>query len=130
MDQEAPEKRIAKVDTLAGLDARRPKGRMLWITRLRNMVIAVCVLLSAASAGCTTTGHPSSHDVQVPDVTGQSSADAIAALQNLGLVTHTQQEPDSSVPPGHVINTDPKANTTVGKGSAVTVNVSTGPEQR
>ena len=116
------------MDTLALVDARRPKGRVSCITRLRNVVITVCVLLSAASAGCTTTvGHPTPHDVQVPDVTGQPSADAIAALQNLGLITHTQQKPDSSVPPDHVIDTDPKANTTVGRGSAITVNVSTGP---
>ena len=46
-------------------------------------------------------------DVQVPDVKGQASADAIAALQNAGFKTRTQQKPDSTVPPDHVINTDP-----------------------
>ena len=98
---------------------------------IRNLIITVCVLLLAASAGCTTTpGHPSTRDVQVPDVTGQLSADAIASLQKLGLVVSTQQKPDFSVPPGHVINTDPKANTAVGAGAEITVNVSTGPEQR
>jgi eukaryotic-like serine/threonine-protein kinase len=34
------------------------------------------------------------------------------------------------VPPDHVINTDPKGNQTVGAGSEITINVSTGPEQR
>ena len=52
-------------------------------------------------------------DVQVPDVKGQASADAIAALQNAGFKTRTQQKPDSTVPPDHVINTDPDADTSV-----------------
>ncbi len=69
-------------------------------------------------------------DVQVPDVQGQLSADAIAALQNRGFATRTQQQPDSSVPPDHVIDTDPAANTAISPGDEITVNVSTGPEQR
>ena len=40
----------------------------------------------------------------------QASADAIAALQNNGFKTRTQQKPDSTVPPDHVIGTDPGAN--------------------
>ncbi len=69
-------------------------------------------------------------DVQVPDVKGQASADAIAALQNAGFKTRTQQKPDSAVPPDHVINTDPDADTSVSAGDEITINVSTGPEQR
>ena len=69
-------------------------------------------------------------DVQVPDVRGQASADAIAALQNRGFRTRTQQKPDSTVPPDHVIDTEPDANTSVGAGDEITINVSTGPEQR
>ena len=38
------------------------------------------------------------------------SADAIATLQNRGFKTRTQQKPDSTVPPDHVIDTDPAAN--------------------
>ena len=37
-------------------------------------------------------------DVQVPDVRGQVSADAIAALQNHGFKTRTLQKPDSTDP--------------------------------
>ena len=69
-------------------------------------------------------------DVQVPDVRDQASADAIAALQNRGFKTRTQQKPDSTVPPDHVIGTDPGANASVSAGDVITVNVSTGPEQR
>ena len=49
-------------------------------------------------------------DVQVPDVRGQVSADAIAALQNKGFKIRTQQKPDNTVPPDHVISTDPAGN--------------------
>ena len=61
---------------------------------------------------------------------GQASADAIAALQNHGFKTRTQQKPDSTIPPDHVIGTDPGANASVGAGDEITINVSTGPEQR
>jgi eukaryotic-like serine/threonine-protein kinase len=69
-------------------------------------------------------------DVQVPDVTRQASADAIATLQNAGFKVNPVKNPDSAVPPDHVINTDPAANTTVSAGDEITLNVSTGPEQR
>ena len=69
-------------------------------------------------------------DLQVPNVTGQSQADAVATLQNKGFKTRALQKPDSTVPPDHVIDTDPKANDTVDANSQVTINVSTGPEQR
>jgi serine/threonine-protein kinase len=66
----------------------------------------------------------------VPDVTGQLENDAIATLQNAGFKTTTQRNPDSKVAPNHVINTNPGANSSVGAGDEVTLNVSTGPEQR
>jgi beta-lactam-binding protein with PASTA domain len=87
-------------------------------------VLTVVVTIAINMAG----GNP--RDVQVPDVAGQPSADAVAALQNRGFKTRTQQKPDSTVPPDHVINTDPKGNDTVGAGAEITLNVSTGPEQR
>lgn len=72
----------------------------------------------------------SPRDQQVPDVAGQGELDATAALQNRGFKTHIQRNPDSKVAPGKVINTDPAANSTVAAGDDITINVSTGPEQR
>jgi len=72
----------------------------------------------------------STRDVQVPDVKGQLENDAIATLQNAGFKTTTQRNPDSTIPPNRVIGTDPSAGTSVGAGDEVTLNVSTGPEQR
>src|ERR1700761_562610 len=95
-------------------------------------VVAVAVLTIVAIAvviAFHTFGGPT-RDIQVPDVRGQASADAVASLQNRGFKTRTLQKPDSTIPPDHVINTDPSANASVGAGDVITINVSTGPEQR
>jgi eukaryotic-like serine/threonine-protein kinase len=72
----------------------------------------------------------STREVQVPDVRGQARQDAIAALQNAGFKTSEQRNEDSAVPPDHVIDTDPEAGTSVGAGDEITINISTGPQQR
>jgi eukaryotic-like serine/threonine-protein kinase len=68
-------------------------------------------------------------NVPVPDVHGQVSADAIATLQNKGFQIRTSSKP-STVAPDHVIDTDPAANVSVSAGDVITINVSSGPEQR
>ncbi|MEO8816199.1 MAG: Stk1 family PASTA domain-containing Ser/Thr kinase [Mycobacterium sp.] len=70
------------------------------------------------------------HPIQVPDVRGRASVDAIAELQNKGFKTRTEQQSDSAVPPDHVISTDPPADAPANKGDKITVKVSYGPEQR
>ena len=113
--------------TSATLRAERsatpPIGRWLAIVAVLA-VLTVVVTVAINMVG----GSP--RDVQVPDVRGQAYADAIAALQNLGFKTAPQQQPDSEVPAGDVIGTDPAANTAVAAGDEITINVSTGPQQR
>lgn len=94
------------------------------------IAVAVLAVLTVIVTILINTFGGNTRNVQVPDVRGQASADAIATLQNRGFKTRTQQKPDSTVPPDHVIGTDPSANTAVGAGDEITVNVSTGPEQR
>ncbi len=96
-----------------------------WLTAL-----AVLAVLTVAVTVAINTFGGGTRQVQVPDVKGQVSADAVATLQNHGFRTNTLQKPDSVVPPDHVIGTDPAANTSVKAGEEITVNVSTGPEQR
>ncbi|KZS81555.1 serine/threonine protein kinase [Mycobacterium kansasii] len=93
-------------------------------------VVAVLAVLTIAVTIAINTFGGNTRKVQVPDVRGQASADAIAALQNRGFKTRTLQKPDSTIPPDHVIGTDPAANASVGAGADITINVSTGPEQR
>jgi beta-lactam-binding protein with PASTA domain/predicted Ser/Thr protein kinase len=94
------------------------------------IAVAVLAVLTVIVTIIINTFGGSMRSVQVPDVRGQTSADAIATLQNRGFKTRTQQKPDSTVPPDHVIGTDPGANASVAAGDEVTLNVSTGPEQR
>jgi serine/threonine-protein kinase len=92
------------------------------VAALAVLTVVVTILINTFGGGM--------RNVQVPDVRNQASADAIAALQNHGFKTRTQQQPDSTVQPDHVIGTDPGANTKVGAGELITIEVSTGPEQR
>jgi beta-lactam-binding protein with PASTA domain/predicted Ser/Thr protein kinase len=69
-------------------------------------------------------------DVQIPDVSNQASADATVTLQNAGFKTRMLTKPDSKVQPDFVIDTEPAAGTSVDAGDEITINVSTGPEQR
>ena len=105
----------------------RDRGQSVgrWLIAVAALaVLTVVVTIAINMIGGNT------RDVQVPDVSGQASADAVVALQNAGFKTRTQQKPDSKVPPDHVINTEPNADTAVGAGDEITINVSTGPEQR
>ncbi|GFG73750.1 Stk1 family PASTA domain-containing Ser/Thr kinase [Mycobacterium botniense] len=94
------------------------------------VAVAVLAVLTVIVTIVINTFGGNTRNVQVPDVRGQASADAIAVLQNRGFKIRTQQKPDSTVPPDHVIGTDPAANSSVAAGDEITVNVSTGPEQR
>ena len=94
------------------------------------VAVAVLAVLTVVITILISTSGNKPRNISVPDVRGEVSADAIAALQNRGFKTRTRQKPDSLVPPDHVIGTDPAANASVTAGDEVTVNVSTGPEQR
>jgi beta-lactam-binding protein with PASTA domain/predicted Ser/Thr protein kinase len=72
-------------------------------------------------------GNP--RDVQIPDVRGQSSADAIAALQNKGFKIHTVTKQDNTVLPEKVIDTEPPAGSMASAGDDIAINVSSGPKQ-
>ena len=98
-------------------------GRWL-IAAIVLAVLTVIVTVSINSFGGRT------HQIQVPDVHGRASFDAIAELQNKGFKTRTEQRSDSDVPPDHVISTEPPAGSPANKGDKITVNVSYGPEQR
>ena len=108
------------------LDRDRAGGSIgRWLVAVAILAILTVVVTIAINM---VSGSP--RDVQVPDVRGQASADAIAALQNKGFKIRTQQKPDNTVPPDHVISTAPAGNSQAGAGDEVVINVSTGPEQR
>jgi len=64
---------------------------------------------------------------RVPDVSGRSADEAANILGQAGFRTSSRQEPNSSVPAGQVIRTEPAAQTPLRRGSVVVLIVSTGP---
>lgn len=96
-------------------------------TRRWLIAVAVLAVLIVAGALGINVVAGNSRDVAVPDVQGRTSADAVAVLENGGFKTRILQSADVTVPPGLVINTDPDADTAVGAGQEITLNVSTGP---
>lgn len=75
----------------------------------------------------TATVSSGSSTVPVPDVTGQTAADAQAALEAAGFVVTTSEAPSTDVEAGLVIETSPVAGTEVAPGTTVNIVVSTGP---
>ena len=66
--------------------------------------------------------------VDVPDVIGQTEAQAIATLTAAGLtVRRTGMVEDDAVPAGSVVSTTPVAGSPVGSGTVVSYEVSSGP---
>ncbi|MCV7254978.1 Stk1 family PASTA domain-containing Ser/Thr kinase [Mycobacterium hackensackense] len=101
----------------------RRSGSRRWL--IAGAVAAVTLLVIA---GVFVVG--TMNRVSVPDVHGLTRQDALTQLQDRGLTPHVDTKPDGSVEAGRVIGTDPAAGGSVSSGSDITVNVSTGPEQR
>ena len=119
----------APTEQLTPHRAYRDRDRGQSIGRWLIAVAALAVLTVVVTIAINMIGGDT-RDVQVPDVSGQASADAVVALQNAGFKTRKLTKPDSKVQPDHVIDTEPSADTAVGAGDEITINISTGPEQR
>ncbi len=71
---------------------------------------------------------PNSETVEVPRVLGLTPPDAEAQLRSAGLVVGTTKTASSeATPQGHISKTDPEAGSHVNRGSAVNLEVSSGP---
>lgn len=96
------------------------RNRWMW------WALGVAALLAAAVALLLLLG-PSTKQVTVPNVSGQSQAAAMASLKRAGLRPVVQPTANASVASGSVIGTTPPRGTRVDEGSSVTLFVSTGP---
>jgi serine/threonine-protein kinase len=94
------------------------------------VIVAVLAVLTVAVTVLLNFGGGNPRDVQIPNLTGQAKDDAVVSLQNLGFKITINNEPDSKIAPGLVISTNPAGNTSAAKDDEVTINVSSGPEQR
>jgi eukaryotic-like serine/threonine-protein kinase len=67
--------------------------------------------------------------VSVPNVVGATETSATSQLQNAGFQVSEKSQPNSTAPAGQVVSQNPKAGTSVAKGSLVTIFVSGGGSQ-
>ncbi len=65
--------------------------------------------------------------VEIPDVSRYTQADAIATLKQYGLSCRSENVADDEIEVGKVVTTDPPAGTQVDEGTVVTLKVSKGP---
>jgi beta-lactam-binding protein with PASTA domain len=106
-------------------DRRTGGGVGRWVIAVAVLaVLTVVVTLAINFLGGDT------RKIQVPDVANQLVADATATLQNRGFKVSVNRTPDSTIQPERVISSSPAADASVEAGDVITVNVSTGPEQR
>jgi serine/threonine-protein kinase len=69
----------------------------------------------------------SSGKVAVPDVTGESEAQARSDLTNAGFEVNVVKQEDATAKPGSVLAQSPKGGTTAVKGTPVTITIATAP---
>ncbi|MCB0874181.1 MAG: Stk1 family PASTA domain-containing Ser/Thr kinase [Thermoleophilia bacterium] len=66
--------------------------------------------------------------VPVPDVVGETRADAIAAIERAGLRARVVEAADDTVDAGRVVSQEPGGDEQLAKNQTVTITVSTGPD--
>jgi beta-lactam-binding protein with PASTA domain/tRNA A-37 threonylcarbamoyl transferase component Bud32 len=101
--------------------ARRETNPWIWVG-IAALVILLGIGVAWASGLIGGT-------LRVPDTTGMSVEDARTALTDVGLTLGTEEtRPDPTVPKDAVISSNPPAGTSVEKGTAVNLVVSSGPQ--
>lgn len=66
--------------------------------------------------------------IEVPDIVGKSTAEAVANLEGKGFTVNKTESYDARVAKGNVISQTPEGGTKAPSGSAVTIRISQGPE--
>ncbi|PPJ32390.1 Stk1 family PASTA domain-containing Ser/Thr kinase [Nocardia nova] len=99
--------------------------RKLWIGIGAAAMVAVLVALFWVLIG------PGSRpdQVAIPDLANKPAQEAQSDLEKLGFDVAIQQKPDGKVASGNVVATQPLGGARVDKGSTVTLQISTGPQQ-
>lgn len=91
---------------------------------MRGVRAGVCSFLVVAMLTL-----PGCGEIAAPDLVGRTQAEAVTALTEAGLTLGAVTESYSAtVPAGQVISQNPAAGTSVASGSAISLNVSKGPE--
>jgi len=97
------------------------------ITQLTTVTVQATTQDGTVSGDATVTLTPTSSQVSVPNVVGDTQAAATAAITNAGLTLGTvTSQASSTVPSGNVISETPSAGTSVNTGSPVNLVLSSG----
>ena len=113
---------------LAGTDLPPEPPAPVWRAARAAVIAAATVALFVALSLVIAAQRASSHSVRIPDLSGKSVAEAIAALRALGVDDIAiRQRPDAAVQGGLVDGTDPAASSPVRSNSSITLLVSEGP---
>ena len=98
--------------------------------RYALMGFAAVIVIALIGAFLWQVNSPKTETVAVPTgLTNQPADSAEATLRNAGFNVERQNKTDKVVAPGNVITTRPVGGVNLEKGSTVTLDVSTGPEQ-
>lgn len=118
---------LAPVVTAARHDEDIPAGAVLtWFVTGQPSLLAGASVVKGAEVTLETSLGPAPRDV--PDVVTLAAAEAVAALEDLGLVAELAEDFSDEIPAGDVAAQSPLPGESVPKGSSVLVVVSRGPD--
>ncbi|MET0451472.1 MAG: Stk1 family PASTA domain-containing Ser/Thr kinase [Mycobacterium sp.] len=104
-------------------------GRRGGATR-RWLVVAAVLAVLAVVATFSINAFVGGPSKQVPNLAGQDQTAAEESLRGLGFKTVVNEETNDEIAVGHVIGTDPAANTDARLDDEITINVSSGSRQQ
>jgi serine/threonine protein kinase len=117
--------RAQPTEQISAHDVRGRGGSIRrWLIAVAVLAVLTVVVTVAINFGVN------ARSQMVPDVHGQTLAEAKATLENRGFNVSIQPKPDSRAAQGVVINTEPDANSAVSAGGDITINVSMGTAQQ
>ncbi|TAN29563.1 MAG: Stk1 family PASTA domain-containing Ser/Thr kinase [Actinomycetota bacterium] len=120
---------VIRTAPITAVDRERRGPNWLVIGIILLLIIIGALLLGAKYFfGSGSPGAAAATTVQVPSVIGESQANAVATLTNVGLKSSITKQ-DSNESTGTVLSENPNAGVTVTKGSTVALVVSSGVEQ-
>lgn len=101
--------------------------------RKRTILLSLLVALLVGATGTAAYRYfdpftQVSANIEIPDLQNLTEADAVARLEELGLITNVEEVASPTVTRGNVIRTNPAAGSSVPKNTTVTVTVSSGKE--
>ncbi|MGK0552118.1 Stk1 family PASTA domain-containing Ser/Thr kinase [Enterococcus faecalis] len=122
MDSSQPEPEPEAATEDNEKEKKKKKNKKIWI------IAGIILLLACLIGGALYFAGRGNSEVDVPDVSGKTEAQARQTLEKAGLVVDkkTKTIPNDSIAEGKVVKTNPEARTSVKKGRDITLYISSG----